>query len=581
MADNKKVNSLLMGESGAALITSLFLITIMTVLGMLVLNTSVVEIKMAANQKSAAQVFYAAEAGLERGLQVLVKDMEDDATSGAPWGNLSFPASAGSVSAAYVNGATVFDPDVRSLDMYIDANAASGVRKLTFANGGTSLGNSTYDIYMYSPNNFEVYLLAYASGPQGAAALEYHLNTDDMSPYNNAVFSGTGINGKVTGNVNISGSVYSLGEMYFQGDVSLTNNYTDGGIDSVLEAMLPTNTDLDSKIRVKGGDLTLKGSAQIGTGSANPKGSAASVQVDLDFSSQSTVYADQTGSDVPNIPMPGILDGLEEEFSGVSSNAAYSGIGDDTERTMTIYQDLIKGTGPFAPGQTYADPGAAITSRGVVIDFPVWDCDGEDEHGGGEWETGELEIQDCTASFSYLDSLGNGITYDATNRIITVTGMVYIDEEFEIEHLPGVTYVSKGAFSSDSAGTPVAPPNQNEQAAMIIAGEEIEIDTSFVPDNGGYLQGGDYTNSIGFLAGEEIEIEGNPGDLVTGFFFTPGEFEIEHQVQIAGTLIGGEFEFEQVPDVFQVPALKNYLPRYMPGTQTTVAFKTREWRRIY
>ena len=54
------------GESGTALVMALFIITVLTVLGTMVLNTSIVEIKMAANQKVSSQVFYAAEAGLER-----------------------------------------------------------------------------------------------------------------------------------------------------------------------------------------------------------------------------------------------------------------------------------------------------------------------------------------------------------------------------------------------------------------------------------------------------------------------------------------------------------------------------------
>jgi len=383
--------------------------------------------------------------------------------------------------------------------------------------------------------------------------------------------------------VNVAGSIYSMGDMFFQGNVSLVNNYTDGrGMDSNLAAILPNGDDLRAKIRVKGGDLTLKGSAEIGTSSTNPKGSLADIQVDQNFSSAKPYYADEVGTSPPNTHMPSILDGLEASYPGISYNAAYSAIGSDYDKAMVIYKDLIRGQGPFAPGQTYADPGEAITSRGVVIDFPVWDCDDDDDGGsGGEWETGELEIEDCTASFSYLDSLGNGIEYDASTSVVTFTGMVLIDEEFEVEDLPTVTFIARGAFDSDTMGNAIAPSNQNELGAVVIAGEEIEIETNFVPDSGGYLKGGSNTNSIGFIAGEEIELEGKPGDFITGFFYTPGGFEIEHQIAVAGTLIGGEFEFEQVPDVYQVPALKNYIPEFMPGGQTIVTFSGREWRRVY
>jgi Tfp pilus assembly protein PilX len=59
-------------ERGAALVIALFIIAVLTVLGVLVLNTSIVEVKMAINQQVSSRVFYAAEAGLERALKVLI-----------------------------------------------------------------------------------------------------------------------------------------------------------------------------------------------------------------------------------------------------------------------------------------------------------------------------------------------------------------------------------------------------------------------------------------------------------------------------------------------------------------------------
>ncbi len=585
-------------QRGAALITALFIITILTVLGMLVLNTSIVETKMAANQKISSQVFYAAEAGLERGLMVMVADMEDDGTASGPWGNLNFPTSAGSVTAALVNGATAFSVNVRSVEMYRDGDNTSGVRRLTFGNGGDTVGNATYELYMYSPNNSEVYLLSYASGINGVAAVEYHLDTDDLSPYNNAVFSGTGLNpdGDDTMDVKIAGSIYSQGQVTLDGNSLIVNTYADSGCDSILTAMLPSVGGLDTKIRVKGGALTLLGDSAVGT--ANSNGAISEIQADAGFNEgTATNYVDDVGTGTPNIPMPGILDGLEAEHPGISSDPTYSGIGDELTRAMAIYKDLIRGLNGFAPGGTYADPNATVTSKGIVIDGDLSsiiqggagctpavldiDCDGDPDHG----DVGEIEIETCTPSFSCKDSLGNGLEWNATSRVMTFTGMVMVSDEFEIDDESNpVTYISMGAFI-DSAGTTVAPANQNEQTAMVIAVDEIEIENSFTPDNGGYLQGGDYTNAIAFIAGEEIELEADEHETgttrITGFFYTPGEFEVEDGVQVAGTLIGAEFELEDNPSICQVPALKNFLPSYMPGANSVLAFNSREWRRVY
>ncbi|MFV2082108.1 MAG: PilX N-terminal domain-containing pilus assembly protein [bacterium] len=565
-------------ERGAALITALFVITILTILGVLVLNTSIVETKMAANQKVSSKMFYAAEAGLERGLKVMVADMEDDATANGPWGNLSIPSSAGSVTAALVNGATAFDESIRSVEMYRDGDNTSGVRKLTFSNGGDTVGNATYELYMYSPNNNEVYLLSYASGLNGVAAVEYHLDTDDQSPYNNAVFTGTGLtpDGGDPMNINIAGSVYSQGQVTLNGTSTVVNNYTDSACDASLISMLPANNNLDTKVTAKGGAVTLQGNSSIGSAGSN--GAVSGIQADSGFNPGSqTNYVNNVGTSPPNIPMPGILGGLEAQYPGISSSPAYSGIVNETDRAMAIYTDLIRGLNGFAPGGTYADPNATVTTKGMVIDTPVFDCQ------EGVWKTGELKIQDCTADFTYQDSLGNGVTYNAASKTLAFTGMVMFSQEFEIKTTTPVTYSSQGSFI-DSAGTIVAPSNQAELGAMVIAQEEIEIKTSFLPDNGAYLQGGTNTNSISFLGGQEIELESNGGGAVqiTGFFYTPGGVEIEQNVQVAGTLIGGQFEVEGGNSgICQVPALKNYLPQYMPGTDTVLAFNSREWRRVY
>jgi len=595
-------NRLEKGENGAALVTALFLITILTVLGMMVLNTTSVEIKMAANQKQSNQVFYAAEGGLERGLSILVEDMEEDAGAGGPWGNLNFPAAGGNVSAAYVNGSTGFDEDVRSIQMYRDGDTTSGVRKLTFANGGTTMGNSTYELYLYSPSNSEVYLLSYASGSIGTAAVEYHLDTEDLSPYNNAVFTGTGINPGEHGHhddhstMNIAGSIYSQGQVTLGTDSLVVNTYADSGCDSTLTDMLPTVTSLNTKVRVKGGALSLNDNAAVGTPNSN--GSISEIQADAGFNQGSaTNYVDAVGTGTPNIPMPGILDGLDADFPGVSSDPTYSGISNDVDRSMAIYNDLVRGLNGFAPGGTYADPNATVTSKGVVLDGDLTgiieggagcSADVLDSHceATGHREDGDIEIQQCTPSFSCKDSLGNGIEWDATNHELIITGVVMMGKKLDIKNVDfTVNYTSMGGFI-DSAGATVTPADQNEQAALVVAVKDIKIKSSFVPANGAYLQGGDNTNAIGFIGGKEIELEADEhhgtGDaIVTGMFYTPGEIELEHGTQVAGTLIGGEFKAEDNPSVCQVPAMKNFLPRYMPGANSLLAFKSREWSRKF
>ncbi len=122
------------GQRGTALVLSLFLITVLTVLGTMVLNTSIVEIKMAQNQKISSQVFYAAEAGLERGLLLFIDDFETE--GGTAWANSTYPGWTETVTETAVTGGTTFDPDIRSLDMYISSSDGN-LKELTLSGGHT------------------------------------------------------------------------------------------------------------------------------------------------------------------------------------------------------------------------------------------------------------------------------------------------------------------------------------------------------------------------------------------------------------------------------------------------------------
>ena len=224
--DGKSQKVVLKGdERGTALVMALFIITVLTVLGTMVLNTSIVEIKMAANQKVSSQVFYAAEAGLERGLLMLMADFENDDTANSPWGNSNYAGWAETVTETAVGGSTAFDQDLRSLVMYTDSNDGS-LNQLTLS-GGHTVNVCTFDLYIYKNGNSEAWVMSRASGNGGIAAVEYHLRVDNVSPYNNAIFSGAGISGHFQGSVNVAGSIYSKGTLDLGAGVELHNFYSD------------------------------------------------------------------------------------------------------------------------------------------------------------------------------------------------------------------------------------------------------------------------------------------------------------------------------------------------------------------
>ncbi|MGD8352624.1 MAG: pilus assembly PilX N-terminal domain-containing protein [Pseudomonadota bacterium] len=536
------------GEKGTALVLSLFLITVLTVLGTMVLNTSIVEIKMAQNQKISSQVFYAAEAGLERGILMLIKDYETDTSAGAPWGNSNFAGWAETVTESTNAGTATFDPDIRSMDMYLNSNDAN-LRKLTLS-GGNTVNNTTFDLYLYRVSSDEVYVMSHASGNGGVAAVEYHLlSSPPFSPLDNAIFTNAGITGHFQGSVDLAGSIYSRGNVTPTGALGFYNNYADAahGL-GALAGVIPDETDLDAYIRVKGGDFTLGGSAQVGT--ANSNGAYSGIQVDGTTNALQGVnaWSDEYSSDVPDVPLPSILDGLNTEFGEafVDNCITVGGCsGTDAEKAKCVYEQWAEGTGCFPPG----------TTTGVVINS-------------------DINIDKNTGPFNFTDGAGNGLIYDGSGNV-TIQGTVVINGSFDVgDKSENMTYVAVGAAYGATA-------SDVEAGATLFVRDDVGVNGPFLGD-GGYCQGGAGTNSLGVITPGTVTFTGNPGDAYTGYYYAETQVNFNKQAKFGGTVMGGVVNFAQVPDVFQVPSLMDYAPPAIPGSgQVGGDLTSREWRRVY
>ena len=543
------------GQRGTALVLSLFLITVLTVLGTMVLNTAIVEIKMAQNQKISSQVFYAAEAGLERGLLMLIKDFETE--GGSAWGNANYAGWAETVTESAVSGSTTFDPDVRSLDMYL-TSPDSNLKQLTLG-GGHGVNNLTFDLYIYKIGSTEAFVMSHAYGNGGTAAIEYHLAVEDLSPYNNAIFTGAGVSGHFQGSVNLAGSIYSRGTLDVGANVKVTNNYTTGhhplapGDD--LYDMLPAVTDLDTKVRVKGGDLNIDSmSAQIGYAGSDNHIEGIYVDGATNIDAVGTHYYDEHTNEVPDVPLPSIYDGLREIFDDNSLNldtciAAKSGANDAAIAT-SIYADWVSGTGCAS----------SLSSSGMVINTSDF---------GGLIEQGDV--------LNYDDGAGNGFFFDGDN--ITIKGNVVMLGDLDIGQSNGNDNITYEVYGDNSGGFAQA------DGGTLYCSGDLGIRGNFSPDpNKGYLKGVtgvDDINSLGVVTPGDITFTGKNGNIHAGFYYADGQINFNKQSKFAGTVIGGLVNFSQVPDVYQVPNLKNYLPPGVPGGQNIVKLTSREWRRVY
>jgi hypothetical protein len=321
--------------------------------------------------------------------------------------------------------------------------------------------------------------------------------------------------------------------------------------------------DLETKIRVKGGDLILDAaSVQVGSSyldtSTGEKGSLEGIYVDGATNIDSVGgphYYDDHQSEVPNVPMPSILDGLEDEFGSAYitsciSTQGYSG--NDAAKATSLYADWVSGQGCWS----------ASNSVGMVINAS---------------DFGNVIKGTGTGDLTYDDGLGNGLFFDDATDTLTIKGNVVILGDLDIGKSNGNDTITYEVYGDSSTFF-----DANEPGTLFCSGN-VGIRGNFAPDaaTSGYLNPGQGINSLGVVTPGDITFAGKPGNYYTGFFYAEGQVNFNKQAALAGTVIAGLVNFAQVPDIYQVPNLVNYLPKAVPGGSDVFKLQYREWRRVY
>jgi Tfp pilus assembly protein PilX len=150
-------------ERGAALITALVILTLLTLIGLAATNTSMLETMISSSERSHAEAFYAAEAGIEhlrRNLLTLFvdKNAANIAAGNDPdWDfvlNGSQPGIAAAADTTYQGG----------VQWIVDANLGSAYRYTVTVWNNADGGSSTND------TDSVIFMRADARGPNGAVA---------------------------------------------------------------------------------------------------------------------------------------------------------------------------------------------------------------------------------------------------------------------------------------------------------------------------------------------------------------------------------------------------------------------------
>jgi hypothetical protein len=527
-------------EGGMVLVISLIFVLILAIGAAAFLNlvkTQIVQVKL---QLHSTKAFFAAEAGLERGMQLLKDDLYYTPDEMKPsWADNKIFTATGYIDLAprgYPRYLSLENPDydgefyslIAETDYNLEGN---GNYKSTYQVDLSNLQGWTDRVWVKTTGRY------YRRNPDGVGfsmeaqrRILVQLGAAEISPWNYAIFANTGQNGRViNGNVDIRGSVHILGNglgtndlaAEFSGTGDIGNNYV--GIPSDLGVRLPSiakvygNETLDSletEVSIKHGKLSLSGHSYVGA--PDVQGNA-----------------------------------VKETIAGVYITDGYAG----NQGDRNVYSDNGTGNpydfGDFDVGFPFLTKPWSIYNNYLeeFIRPNALVISGEDA----------LNLKRITpkSSFSYSD--GNGEISMNGNGVLTIDGMVLIE----------------GDVTFDKAGNK-KEIQYNGKGSLTTTGS-VKINCSLLTWSfTGYPQ----DHILGIMAVDTITFN-SAGIDVMGVFYAENQIVSQKQTNVAGTFVSNYFDMgKNVPSIYQVPETVYNLPSGMIGNIRVWALRRVAWHEI-
>jgi hypothetical protein len=466
-----------------------------------------------------------------------------------------------------------------------------------FDNNGDGTIDGTDEIGFYS---------IYSFGRHGdlERGVEVVLEGHNISPWDNAVFAGSGAaGGAIQGNCSMHGSVHILGDSVPEGGEAIVvidlmgaslihNNYGTGAgpgpalpdylrdrVPALPRTTLPDGEDVETlraKFRVKHGLCSLNSASEIGE--PDDPGSGMKTRMDGIYNTDgwtgsrvtpdggkgdpSVVYSDNGWDDDYDlgdaVSMPMLSDDwrwpervecyeLGYEFEGEAGATEESPDGDNY-RHDEYFPELMDG--PAHEGDVTISVG---TDFYLNLSRPA-DTDPTNRV--------QPDPENCVKGDDYL-------YYDASTNVLEINGQVEINGDLEIASGSG----KKGSLLYYTG-----------RAALLVHGD-VTVAASMLTCNDGdpndYVESFPEKNCLGIMAEYNMYTGvGAQRDLM-GAFYAQGTIESDKQTVLMGTFVSNFINMgQQVPDVYQVPELVNNLPLGMVANYPMYAYSQVSWREL-
>ncbi|MFA5259732.1 MAG: hypothetical protein WC450_00725, partial [Candidatus Omnitrophota bacterium] len=432
-----------------------------------------------------------------------------------------------------INGNTVNLPDTTNF------------YSIPYASTALNGGSYTVTVKKEAADGRAVSMRATGILGDSSETIQVYARMTSVSPWDNAIFAGTGSDPgtgatTIAGCVNISGSVHILGTGLSSTDYAVElggtaeligNNYSALAAD--LRRRLPalpttvyngeTVETLSAVLRVKHGLVGLDGSSSVGV--SDVSGNSVKETADSVFST--------------------------DGFSGTGGSAnVYSDNGWSNAYDMgdeISFPSLSDPYGGYASYQQY------LRDNALVISDPA--------------DLALLANITSASNFTLSDANGS-ISMDGSGNL-TVDGIVYVEGGgMTLGGAGDIVYTGKASILVTGN---IAVETNLVTPAVPIGGEH---NFPFVPSTGA-------ENIIGFMTPNNIALGTSSQLDVMGLFYGENKISINKQTDLMGSVVTNFFDLTgQVPNIYQVPEAKNYLPPGMIGSSGGWSMALLSWQRL-
>ncbi|NIA14953.1 MAG: hypothetical protein GWP08_12830 [Nitrospiraceae bacterium] len=444
-------------------------------------------------------------------------------------------------------------------------------------------------------------IYAFARNNNIVRTAEAVLKGANVSVWNNAIFAGAGhVDGSIKGNCSIHGSVHILGDHVPEGGEAIVvldmmgaslihNNYGIGAgpgpaLPDYLRDRVPdqpltiVNGEIDQAtlntvLRVKNGLVSLNSASEVGA--ADVFGNGLKDTVDGTFSNDG--WTGQRVADDGDRGDPSVVfsDNGWDEFYDLGNKVPFPVLDDDWRWPAQVQCHELGYAWEGEPGSIEAAPDGTDYLHGDFFSDMLSD--------GNPYE-GNVTISVGTDFYLNLTQPGSApadrvkpdpancikgddyIYYDAAATVMEINGQIEINGDL--------------VFSARNDRT----LNYTGRAAILVHGD-VTVNTNLLSCNDGdpndYLRSFPERNIIGIMAEQDMLVGQSAQLDLMGAFYAQGQISSNKQTVVMGTFVAEYFDMgNQVPDIYQVPALTENLPLGMIANYPILVFSPISWREL-